>query len=164
MEPLTEHQVRASFVNASKGEVQRLNLPPDLDQLAWDQREFLGWVDPRSPLAAQLVVPTDDGPVGVVLRRNASGAGPRRARMCSLCATTHAGQGVALMVARRAGKAGRDGNTVGLDICASLECSGYARGLLPPPAMTAAHETLSVDERVARLRRNVLAFVERVRR
>jgi hypothetical protein len=30
--------------------------------------------------------------------------------------------------------------------------------------MTTAHETLSVEERVARLRRNVLAFVDRVRR
>jgi len=163
VEPLTEKQVRASFVNASKGEVQRINLP-DLAVLDWDRLDLLGWVDPKAPLAAHLVVETDDGPVGVLLRRNPSGAGPRRARMCSLCTTTHAGQGVALMVARRAGKAGRDGNTVGLDICASLECSSYARGLLPAPAMTTAHETLSVEERVARLRRNALAFVERVRR
>ena len=163
MQPLTEREIRASFVNASKGEVQRLNLPVALDELVWEGREFLGWIDPKAPLAANLVVPTDDhGLVGIVLRRNPSGAGPRRARMCSLCTTTHAGQGVALMVARRAGKAGRDGNTVGVDICASLECSSYARGLLPPPAMTTAHETLSVEERVARLRRHVLTFVDRV--
>jgi hypothetical protein len=163
MDPLTETQVRASFVNASKGEVQRLNLPA-LAVLDWDRLDLLGWVDPKAPLAAHLVVATDDGPVGVLMRRNPSGAGPRRARMCSLCTTTHSGQGVALMVARRAGKAGRDGNTVGLDICASLECSAYARGLLPPPAMTTAHETLSVEDRVARLRRNALAFVDRVLR
>jgi hypothetical protein len=163
VEPLTEREIRASFVNASKGEVQRINLP-SLDDVVWENHAFLGWVDPRAPLAAHLVVPDDAGPVGILLRRNPSGAGPRRARMCSLCTTTHAGQGVALMVARRAGRAGRDGNTVGVDVCASLECSAYARGLLPAPAMTTAHETLSVEERVARLRRNVLAFVDRVRR
>ena len=165
MQPLTEREVRASFVNASKGEVQRLNLPPELDSLTWGEREFLGWIDAKGPLAANLVVATDDhGLVGVVLRRAPSGAGPRRARMCSLCMTTHSGQGVALLVAKRAGKAGRDGNTVGLDICAGLECSLYARGLLAPPAMSAAHETLAVEARVERLRANLESFVARVLR
>ena len=68
------------------------------------------------------------------------------------------------MVARRAGRSGRDGNTVGLDICADLDCSLYARGLLAPPAMSTAHETLPVEARIARLRRNLEGFVERVLR
>ena len=41
MEKLTEKQVRASFVNASKGEVQRINLP-DLGALDWDRLDLLG--------------------------------------------------------------------------------------------------------------------------
>jgi len=164
MDPVTEVQIRGSFINASKGEAKRLNLPADLGEARWADLDFLGWVDPKAPLQAYLVVPTDDGLAGVQLRRNTSGAGPRRAKMCSLCLTTHSGQGVSLMVAKRAGQAGRDGNTVGLDICAGLECSLYARGILPVPSVSAAHETLTTDERVDRLRGNLLTFVSRVRR
>ncbi|MET0525925.1 MAG: FBP domain-containing protein [Nocardioides sp.] len=165
MDPLTESQVRSSFVNCSKGEAKRLNLPPDLGLRRWPDLDFLGWVDPRAPMQSYLVVPTDThGLVGVRMRRNTSGTGPRRARMCSLCLTTHPGQGVSLMVAPRAGTSGREGNSVGLDICASLECSQYARGQLPLPSISAAHETLTTEERIARLQRNVLTFVARVLR
>ncbi|MGN6128836.1 MAG: FBP domain-containing protein [Nocardioidaceae bacterium] len=162
MESLTETEVRASFVNATKGEVARINLPPDLDQQPWDELDLLGWVDPKAPRNGYLVVPTpDQGPVGVQLKRAATG-GTRRARMCSLCATTHSGQGVALMVAPRAGRSGRAGNTVGLEMCSSLACSDYARGARKPPNATAVHETLTVEQRRTRLRHNVRAFVERV--
>lgn len=162
MENLTDHQVRASFVNATKGEVARMNLPPDLGARPWTDRDVLAWVDPQSPLSGHLVASTPErGLVGVRLTR--AGAGQtRRARMCSLCTTTHGGQGVALMVAPRAGSAGRAGNTVGLEMCSDLACSAYARGTLKPSGLNAAHETLSVEERVARLHRNVLAFLERV--
>ena len=167
MEPLSEPQVRASFVNATKGEAKRLRVP-DLADQPWDDLDYLGWVDPRAPLQAYLVLPTEDGPdenglAGVQLRRNAGGKGPKRARMCSLCLTTHSGSGVSLMVAPRAGQSGRDGNSVGIDVCADLACSRYVRGLLPPPSPSAIKETLSVDERVARLVRNTRAFVDRVR-
>jgi hypothetical protein len=47
-------------------------------------------------------------------------------------------------------------------MCSSLACSAYARGVWKPPSATAVHETLTVEERRARLRRNVHAFVERV--
>ena len=163
MDPLTDRAIRASFVNCSRGEAQRAPLP-DLDQQPWADLDQLGWVDPRAPQSAFLVTVTGaHGLVGLTLRRNA-GSGGRRARMCSLCHTTHSGQGVALMVARRAGRAGRDGNTVGLDVCAGLECSLYARGIVAAPAVSAVHETLTVEARVARLRRNLDGFVERVLR
>jgi hypothetical protein len=165
MDALTEKEIRASFVNATKGEAARLGLPRDLDEQPWEDLELLAWVDPRSPLAGYLVVPTPErGLVGVQLRRAATDGATRRARMCALCATTHVGQGVALMAAPRAGKPGRDGNTVGLEMCSSLECSAYARGALAPPGVTFVKETLSPQERVARLRRNALTFVERVLR
>jgi hypothetical protein len=161
MESLTETEVRASFVNATKGEVARMNLPPDLDQQPWAELDLLAWVDPKAPRSGYLVVPTSGRPVGVRVQR-AAGGGSRRARMCSLCVTTHTGQGVALMVAPRAGRSGRAGNTVGLEMCSSLACSAYARGVQKPPTATAVRETLTVQERRARLRRNVAAFVERV--
>lgn len=162
MEPLTETEVRASFVNATKGEIARMNLPPDLDQQPWAELDLLGWVDPKAPRSGYLVVPMSNrGPVGVQLKR-AAGGGSRRARMCSLCATTHSGQGVALMVAPRAGRSGRTGNTVGLQMCSSLACSDYTLGTREPPSATVVHETLTVEQRRVRLRRNVLAFVARV--
>jgi hypothetical protein len=162
MQSLTDTEVRASFVNATKGEIARMNLPPDLDDQPWEQLDLLGWVDPKSPRSGYLVAPVPErGPVGVQLKR-AAGGSTRRARMCSLCATTHGGQGVALMVAPRAGRSGRAGNTVGLEMCSSLACADYARGALSPPSATAVHETLTVEERVNRLRGNVLGFFERV--
>jgi hypothetical protein len=163
MDSLTDTQVRASFVNATKGEVARMHLPTDLDARPWDDLELLAWLDPKAPQAGYLVVPVPErGPVGVQLRRSTGGGAKRRARMCSLCATTHGNQGVALMVAPRAGRAGRDGNSVGLEMCASLACSEYARGALQAPSLSAVHETLTGPERAARLRRNALAFVDRV--
>jgi hypothetical protein len=165
MEPVTEAQVRASFVNCSKGEARRLHVPTDLAQRSWTDLDFLGWVDPKAPLQACLVVPTEaHGLVGIAMRRNTSTPGVGRARMCSVCTTTHSAQGVSLMVAARAGRSGREANTVGLDICAGLQCSLYARGLLPLPTMSAARETLPVEARIERVRRNVEAFVARVLR
>jgi hypothetical protein len=165
MEALTETQVRRSFVNCSRGEVARATLPDGFDELRWDDLDFLGWIDPKAPLHGYLVVPTvEHGLVGLRLRRNTTGPVTRRSRMCSLCTTTHSGGGVSLMVAPRAGRSGRDGNTVGLDICTGLECSAYARGTLPLPAASAVHETLSVEDRVDRLMRNVSAFVGRALR
>jgi hypothetical protein len=164
MLPLTEDEIRASFVNCSRTAARRIKVPETLDGTSWDELDYLGWFDPRAPLAGHLVVPTArHGLVGLALRA-APASGQRRAKMCSLCHTVHGGSGVGLLVAPRAGKSGRDGNTVGLDICADLACSAYVRGLRPLPAMSLAHETLSTPQRVERLRRNLDAFVGRVLR
>lgn len=162
MDALDPRAIRASFVNATKGEAQRLNLPDDLGDLEWDRMDFLGWVDPRAPQLAALVVPRADGPVGVRLRRNL--AGGASTKMCSICCTVHRASGVSLMVANRAGKAGRDGNTVGVDVCSDLGCSGYVRGWLKPPAISLVAETVTLDDKVARLWTNLDAFLRRVQR
>ena len=160
VQTFTEAEIRRSFVNCSRGEAQRANLPDGFEDLAWDDLDVLGWVDPKAPQVAYVVVPRDDGPVGVRLRRNNSGSG--RARMCSLCCTVHPANGVTLMVANRSGKAGRDGNSVGVDVCADLRCSGYARGWAPTPAVSLLEETTSPEQRVDRLLRNLDVFVRRV--
>ena len=162
MDPLTERQIRSCFVNCSQGEAKRAGLP-DLDAVPWDDLDFLGWVDPKAPLVAYLVLPTaPDALTGVQLRRGTAGPGRKVARMCSLCTTVHSGSGVSLLVARRAGKAGREGNTVGVDVCSDLACSLYARHRIPLPVATPAHETLSVEARIDRLMGNVRRFVDRV--
>ena len=42
MEPLTEQQVRRSFINCSRGEAAGLTLPRGFASLAWDDIELLG--------------------------------------------------------------------------------------------------------------------------
>lgn len=45
VQPLTEEQIRASFVNAPTGAIERMPLP-GLHETVWEDREYLGWLDP----------------------------------------------------------------------------------------------------------------------
>jgi hypothetical protein len=163
MEPLTESDVRRSFVNCSKGQAKRLGVPRDLDEQPWDHLDFLGWRDPGAPERGYLVAARDGGLVGIALR-----AAPGTSRgftsrsMCSLCLTTHTSGGVALMTARRTGEAGRQGNTVGQYVCSDLACSLYTRGKKQPAAGGDLDETLSVEEKIARTQVNLTAFIDKV--
>jgi hypothetical protein len=159
--PLTEPQIRASFVNCTKGEAKRLNVPRDLADRPWDDLDYLGWSDPQAPTRRYLVAEVDGATYGVVLRINEASVGAARRSMCSLCITVQSG-GVSLMVAPRAGKAGQQGNSVGTYICSDLACSLYVRGKLRTgtPGM---HETLTVEQRATRLVANLESFVAKVR-
>ena len=162
VEPLTEARIRASFVNCTKGEARRLNVPKDLASRPWDDLDYLGWRDPQSPARGYLVADLDGDLVGVVLRApEKTVGGHARKSLCSLCLTLHSG-GVALMVAPRAGRAGQRGNTVGTYICSDLACSLYVRGKRDT-GTAGMHETLSTEQRADRLRENLGAFVVRIR-
>jgi hypothetical protein len=65
-----------------------------------------------------------------------------------------------LFAARRAGSAGRAGNTVGTYICADLACSLYVRGLRDPEVPQG--ETVGTEIRVDRLGQRLDSFVGRV--
>jgi treble-clef zinc-finger protein len=164
MEPLTEQDIRASFVNCSKGEATRIRMPAGLAGMPWRDLDYLGWTDPGAPQRALLVVPGDAGPVGIVLRRPEKRRGTAmRSSMCQVCLTNHTADGVALFVAPLAGAAGRQGNTVGEYLCADLACSLYLRGKRQPRGRLVRHEeTLSVDERIDRARTNLSGFVKRI--
>lgn len=159
MSPLTDRQIRASFVNCSKGEASRLSTPRDLADRPWDDLDYLGWRDPQSRTRGYLVAEYDGRLVGAVLRAPDAGIGARRS-MCSLCLTVQSG-GVALLVAPRAGKAGKQGHSVGTYICSNLACSLHVRGKLATEG-AGMHETLSVEERVDRLVGNVHTFLRRI--
>lgn len=166
MQPVTEPAIRASFINCSKGEAKRLNVPRDLGERPWAELDYLGWSDPQSPDRNYLVAEREEGLVGVVLRA-ASGAGAsaqaRRPGMCSICLTPQGGGGVLLMTAPKAGAAGRQGNSVGTLMCADLACSLYVRGRKKPTGgNTRLNESLTLEQQIERTRGNLLSFLDNV--
>ncbi|MDQ0758581.1 FBP domain-containing protein [Streptomyces canus] len=161
MEPLTEQEIRAAFVNCTKGEAKRLSVPRDLAERPWEDLDFLGWRDPQAPDRGYLVAALDGRPTALALRGSTAGSWQTRRSMCSLCLTTHSG-GVSLMVAPRAGKAGQQGNSVGAYMCDDLACSLYVRGKKDAGAGARLHETLTLDEKIRRTVTNLAAFVAKV--
>ncbi|MEV4474554.1 FBP domain-containing protein [Nonomuraea sp. NPDC049504] len=164
MRPITDHDIRTSFINCSKGEAKRLSTPKDLADFPWDDLDFLGWRDPGAPERAYLVADHGGALTGVALRVTSGAARAFTSRsMCSLCLTTHTNGGVALMTARRTGEAGRQGNTVGQYVCADLACSLYTRGRKKAPGDGALmDESLTVEDKIARVRVNLEAFLDKV--
>ncbi|GAB2910313.1 FBP domain-containing protein [Streptomyces heilongjiangensis] len=163
MRPLTEQEIRSSFINCSKGEAKRISLPRDLDERPWDDLDFLGWRDPGAPDRSCLVAERDGRPVGVTLRFPSNQRGFLHRSMCSLCLTTHRGGGVSLMTARKAGAAGREGNSVGVYMCADLACSLYVRGRKALDPGSRFEESLTVEEQIARTVRHLTAFLDKLR-
>lgn len=98
----------------------------------------------------------------MTLRSSSATRGFLRRSMCSLCLTTHPGSGVALMSARKAGSAGREGNSVGLYICTDLDCPLYVRGKKKPAPGGRMEETLTVEQQIDRTRANLDAFLDRL--
>jgi len=161
MRPLTEQEIRAAFVNCTKGEAKRLAVPRDLADRPWDDLDYLGWRDPQAPDRAYLVTELDGRVNAVALRCPSPAAWQTRRSMCSMCVTTHTG-GVSLMVAAKAGRAGRQGNSVGTYICSDLSCSLYVRGKKDAGVGARLHESLTLDEKIQRTVGNVAAFIAKV--
>jgi len=161
MKPLTEPDIRASFVNSTKGEAKRMHVPRDLAERRWDDLDFLGWRDPAAPDRSYLVIELEGRLVGIALRKAAPAAHVRKT-MCAWCLTTHSGGGVALMTARKAGKSGQLGNSVGVYLCADLACSLYLRGKKSAGPGSRFHESLTLGEQVDRMVGHVVAFLDRV--
>lgn len=164
MDPLTATDIRASFVNCSKGEARRLGLPRGgLAELPWADLDFLGWRDPGAPERGYLVTEREDRYVGIALRVPSSARRSLiRTSLCSICVTAHAGSGVDLLAAPRTGRAGRQGNTVASYICADLACSLYVRGKKTSLLVRRFEETLTGNEKIARTRVNLNRFLDNV--
>jgi hypothetical protein len=163
MIPVSEAELRESFVNCSKGEAKRINPPRRLAALPWPDLDFLGWRDPGAPERGYLVAEHHGRLVGLSLRVPAN---VRRSliktTVCSICLTAHLGSGVSLFAAAKAGAAGREGNTVGTYMCADLACPLYVRGRKIPDFGPRLEESLTVDEQVARTLRNLELFLDQV--
>lgn len=136
MRPLTEIEIRESFVNANPEDIERMPMP-GLHEVIWDEREYLGWRDPSNPLRGYIVHWLDDRPVGIFVRTVGAHRG-RGSAMCSLCHTTQPLTQVSLFSAPKAGAAGLKGDTLGTYICEDLACSHIIR--MAPPHLQAPAE------------------------
>jgi hypothetical protein len=137
MKPLTENDIRESFVNALPGDLDRLPIP-GLHEMLWEDREFLGWRDPQAHHRGYIVHWMDDRPVGLVVRSSSSS--------------------VRLFTAPKAGEAGLNGNTLGTYICEDLACSLLIR-VAPPhlnPPEQIARRSAGLAERVQGFTANVM--------
>lgn len=164
MNPLTEKQLRTSFINTTKRETTQAALP-DLAELSWDRLDYLGWRDRKAPLLAYVVLELDGQPTGIMLRAGAANQTMvRRKALCAWCRDL-ASVEAAMYVARRGGSAGRAGNTIGTLVCEDFSCSRNVRR--PPTSSEAGTDAeqvrdLIVQERIAGLRERAARFVQEV--
>lgn len=164
MIPLTDTQIRASLVNGSQGDAKRAALP-DLDGVAWDDLDYLGWHDPKRPRLHYVVLEVDGEPAGLILRGAENP--PAKKLLCAWCEDVVDGVRAASFVAPLAGDAGRRGNSVGTVICGDFRCSRNVRRAptsfelrTEDPELLAYHR----QQRIEGLRERSAAFVRTVRR
>ncbi|MFF3748866.1 FBP domain-containing protein [Streptomyces sp. NPDC002018] len=163
MKPIDENEIRGSFVNCSKGEARRISLPRDLDGLPWADLDFLGWRDPGAPDRGYLVTEREGVWTGITLRGPSSGQkSVFKSSICSVCVTPHTASGVDLMSAPKVGRAGRQGNAVGIYMCADLACSLYVRGRRKSLLGRRLEESLTLEEQIARTRANLDRFLDKL--
>lgn len=159
MRPIDERAIRASFLNASRKEVSDLTLPPGFAEIDFDRLDFLGWADPKMPRRAYVVTWIDDAPVGVFLQRAEQRVIARA--QCSWCEDVTLRNDVQLYVARKAGPAGRKGDSVGVLTCAEFGCNYNVR-VLPPLAYQGFDREFARDLRILRLQEHVAGFLAEV--
>lgn len=158
MQPIDGALVRASFVNVSKKE--RASIPmPDLD-LDWPHLEYLGWRDPKRPRVGFVIAEVDGEPVGVALQRTE--ASSRTRPQCSWCEDVTLPNDVVSFNARRAGDAGRKGDSVSTLVCAAFECPVNVR-TQPTARYVGFDVEAAMLRRIAALGEHVEAFVRAVR-
>lgn len=156
MRPIDERAIRASFRNASRKEASSLTLPADFDELDFEQLDYLGWFDPKMPKRAYVIAEVDDELVGVLLQRTEQRT--RARAQCSWCDDVTLRNDVQFFSARKAGAAGRNGDTIGTLICENFGCSANVRRL-PPLAYEGFDRELARQMRMLRLREHVAAFL-----
>jgi hypothetical protein len=145
MRPIDERTLRTSFLNASRKEASDLTLPPGFAEIEFDSLDYLGWVDPKLPRRSYVVAWVDDVLTGVILQRAEQRVTARA--QCSWCEDVTLRNDVQLYVARKAGPAGRKGDTIGTLVCAEFGCSQNVR-VLPPLAYDGYDRELAREMRI----------------
>ncbi|GAA1699747.1 hypothetical protein GCM10009808_16690 [Microbacterium sediminicola] len=158
MHSLTQEELRAVFVNAAPDELSRIDMPLKAMTTDWYHLDFLAWRDPEFRGRGYLVAEVDGQPTGIVVRA-ADSSSRARSGMCNLCHTMQPGNQVSLFTARKAGDAGKQGDSVGTYICVDLSCHDNVRLAAP---LAPSEIRASVDMRIDGTRRRTEAFVARV--
>ncbi|MCE0508781.1 MULTISPECIES: FBP domain-containing protein [Microbacterium] len=159
MRPLTEADVRASFVNADAEELRIMEMPHDFLLVDWDYLDFFAWSDPNASRRGYVLIPLEETVVGIVLRATEPGRG--RSGMCDICHTMQPGNQISLFSARRSGQAGRRGDSVGAYMCADLSCHENVR-LAHPLAPNEVRAPGQADLRLDGTHRRMERFVSQV--
>lgn len=159
MRPIDEREIRASLINASRKEASSLNLPAGLAEIDFDRLDYLGWNDPKFARRAYVVTEVDGVLTGVLLQRAEQRVASRA--QCSWCDDVTLRNDVQLFTARKAGAAGRNGDTIGTLACAEFGCSHNVRRL-PPLAYEGFDREAARELRILRLQENVAGFLRAV--
>ncbi|WP_206447575.1 FBP domain-containing protein [Agrococcus sp. KRD186] len=162
MLPIGEQQLRGAFVNASRKETSLIQIPDRLDEIDWASLDFLGWRDQKLPRRAYAVIPTLDGDLVGVLFQQAEAA-PRARAQCSWCQDVQLPNDVVFLSAKRAGPAGRKGDTIGTLVCERFQCSKNVR-TLPVLAYEGYDREAARDRRIDELRLRAAEFAGAVTR
>ncbi|MBN9157178.1 MULTISPECIES: FBP domain-containing protein [unclassified Microbacterium] len=157
MLPIDERAIRASFRNASRKEASSLTLPPGFGETDFSVLDYLGWSDPKMPRRAYIVAQRDDGSSMSVLLQQAEQRTLARAQ-CSWCEDVTLRNDVQFFAARKAGPSGRQGNTLGVLICANFGCSANVRRL-PALAYEGYDREAARTQRILRLQEHVQGFL-----
>lgn len=143
MEPLTETDILEAFEGASEEIVL-----PNLNEVAWDNLDYLGWIHPSGHLGYMVVISPDDGIVkGAVLRRSRFNGNRPAYEMCSLCHHVHQPNGTAMFTITNRENEKR--HSLGNVICKDLDCSLRVRNLLTPSSYL--NETLYTEAKIWRM-------------
>ena len=157
---ITERDIRASFINASRKEVSVLSLPSAFSEIDFSRLDYLGWADTKFARRAYVVTEVDGVLTGVLLQRAEQRVLARA--QCSWCEDVTLRNDVQFYAARKAGPAGRNGDTVGTLVCAEFGCSHNVRRL-PPLAYDGFDREAARDARIERLGENVRAFLRTIK-
>ena len=159
MRPIDERAIRASFINASRKEVSSVSLPQGFAEVDFDKIDYLGWSDPKFPRRAYVVTEVDGVLTGVLLQQAEQRVLARA--QCSWCEDVTLRNDVQFYSARKAGAAGRKGDTIGTLVCAEFGCSHNVRRL-PPLAYEGYDRETARDLRILRMQENVTGFLRAV--
>lgn len=163
MRNLTETQIRDALVNTTVREARQMTVP-DLDAVRFDDIEYLGWRDPKRELLAYVVAEVE-GETAAIMLRTQPPSPRRRKMMCAWCQDVTIADPAVLYVARRAGAAGRKGDTIGTAVCAGFRCSTNVRRAPPLTEMSGGTEEEKqywIAQRIQELRIRVAGFVREV--
>jgi hypothetical protein len=127
---------------------------PRLEDLDWDDHDFLAWPHPQAG-SYFFCVPTEQAAVGAIFEMNA-GAGSFQGS-CDICHAQNHDVGIKSALIETHSNPRRK---IGFHVCADLGCSARIRGLRPA---LFPYETISVGRRIERLQEKLARIVSRLR-